>query len=158
MGANRRLAVFVTVLLASAPLVACTSPPDPTPVASPTSPSSAAPSSPPDEPDPELVADGDAEDNLAYFDFVNSALLTSGNPGGRPIIDNLVASGFDKSSMQVTADRTPRGSDVDSLQFSVRIADDCLIGHVDGAGYTSAVVPALETGSCLIGNTRAIDW
>jgi hypothetical protein len=159
MGANRRLAVCAALLLASATLVGCTGAPEPDPAPAVTA-STAGPSSAPVEnpADPELIAGGDAEANLPYFDFVNSKLLSGENPGGRGIIDNLTAAGFEKSAMQLTADRTPRGSDVDSLQFSVQLGGDCLIGQVDGAGYTSAVLPALESGSCLIGNTRAIDW
>ena len=160
MGTNRRLAAGAALLLACATLVGCTSAPetDPAPAASSSTDGPPSPSPVENLPDPELIAGGDAEDNLAYFDFVNSRILSGGNPGGRPIVDNLTAAGFDKSAMQVTADRTPRGSDVDSLQFSVQLGEDCLIGQVDGGGYTSAVLPALESGSCLIGNTRAIDW
>jgi hypothetical protein len=159
MGAIRTLAAVAAVLLASATLVACTGTPDPAPVASDystTSPSSSAEPKP--EPDPELVPAGDAEENSAYFDFVNSSFLADGNPGGQPIIDNLVSAGFDKTAMQVTPDRTPRGTEVDSLQFSVRMGEGCLVGQVDDSGYTSTVVPALGSGSCLVGNTRAIDW
>ncbi|HEU4808359.1 MAG TPA: hypothetical protein VFT01_08860 [Homoserinimonas sp.] len=160
MGAIRRCAVGALVVVASATLAACTDAPqqspEPTQV---TQPSSVSPAPEPEpEPDPVLDPDGTAEDNLRYFDFVNAKVLTGGNPGGQAIIDNLVAAGFDKSAMQVTADRTPRGTDVDSLQFSVRIGEECLIGQADGRGYISTLAPALESGSCLVGKTRAIDW
>jgi hypothetical protein len=160
MGLIRRCAVSTVIVLASATLVACTShpvsPPDPTSTVAP--PSSTPDADPAPEAEPELVPEGSAEENRPYFDFVNSAFLADGNPGGRPIIDNLVAAGFDKTAMQVTADRTPRGSAVDSVQFSVLIGEDCLIGQVDGSGYASTVAPALESGGCLLGKTRAIDW
>ena len=80
-------------------------------------------------PAPSLEPGGSASDNLPYFDSVNKAFL-GGNPmpGGRPIVDNLVAAGFDKSMMQVTPDRTAIGRDVDSVQFSVRFGDECLVG------------------------------
>src|SRR5690554_980159 len=139
MGAIRRCAVGALIVLASASLVACTGPdadPDPesTSVASPSSePSPEAEPEP--EPDPELVPDGSAEDNLPYFDFVNEKVLAEGNPGGRPIVDNLVDAGFDKGAMEVTADRTPLGSEVDSVQFSVLIGDDCLLGQAGAGGY-----------------------
>jgi hypothetical protein len=159
MGAIRRCAFGVLVLIASAPLVGCTdSPTDPSPASTSVG---ETPSSVPDaepEVDPELVPEGNADDNLPYFDFVNAAFLADGNPGGRAIIDNLVAAGFDKGAMEVTADRTPLGSDVDSLQFSVLIGDGCLLGQAGAGGYTSSVAPALESGTCLVGKTRAIDW
>src|SRR5690606_22103690 len=98
------------------------------------------------------------EENQAYFDFVAGAIAADGNPGGRAIVDGLVAAGFDKSAMQLTADRTPLGNAVDSLQFSVEFDTACLIGHIGGGGYTSVVAAPLENGGCLIGSTRAIDW
>lgn len=159
MGAIRRCAVGAVILLASATLVACTDTPAvpaPEPTSVGESPSSAPEPEP--EPDPELVAEGSAEDNLPYFDFVNAKFLADGNPGGRPIIDNLVAAGFDKAAMEVTGDRTPLGSDVDSVQFSVLIGTECLLGQAGAGGYTGTVASALESGTCLIGNTRAIDW
>jgi len=156
----RRYAISAVIVLASATLVACMNPSDspPAPTSTVESPSSTSSTEPTPERDPELVPGGSADDNLPYFDFVNSVFLADGNPGGRPIIDNLVAAGFDKAAMQVTADRTPRGSDVDSVQFSVLIGEDCLIGQAGGSGYASTVAPALESGGCLLGKTRAIDW
>jgi len=162
MGAIRRCVVGALIVLGAVTLVACTgtpsdNPSSETPAEAPSSPSSAAPQ-PVSTPDPVFEPDGSAEDNLPYFNFVNSQLLQNGNPGGRPVIDNLVAAGFDKSAMEVTADRTPLGRDVDSLQFSVRIGDECLIGQAGAGGYTAIVAPSLRTGGCLIGKTRAIDW
>ncbi|HEU4807836.1 MAG TPA: hypothetical protein VFT01_06200, partial [Homoserinimonas sp.] len=98
MGAIRRCTVGALIVLASATLVGCTDtpeePPEPTSVTE--SPSSAPEPEAEPEPDPELVSGGTAEENLPYFDFVNSTLLTDGNPGGRAIVDNLVTAGFDK--------------------------------------------------------------
>lgn len=157
---TRRCAVSAVIVLVSATVVACTSPSDspPEPTSTLAPPSSTPDAGPTPEAEPQLVPAGSAEDNLPYFDLVNSALLGDGSPGGRPIIDSLVAAGFDKTAMQVTADRTPQGSAVDSLQFSVQIGEHCLIGQADGSGYASTVAPALESGGCLLGKTRAIDW
>ena len=159
MGVIRQGAVVCLLAATAAVLVGCTGAPAPAepPHAASSSEAGPSPSASP-EPDPALVPDGTAGDNLPYFDFVNSALLDGGNPGGRAVIDNLIAAGFDRGAMEVTADRTPLGSEVDSLQFSVRIGDGCLIGQADGDGYTSVVADALESGSCLVGKTRAIDW
>ncbi len=119
-------------------------------------------SGPGDEPDPDptLQPSGTALANRAYFDFVNNRLLAvNSNPAGKAIIDNLVSAGFDKTAMQVTPDTTIvlRGP-ADSIEFSVRLYDDCLIGQFAGGAYHSIVGPILSDGGCLVGRTRPIDW
>lgn len=110
-------------------------------------------------PAPSYVPDGTAEANKAYFDSVNSALIKA-NPsvGGRTIIDTLVAAGFDKANMQLTPDKTTIGRDVDSVLFSVRTGESCLLGQRSGSEYTSSVQAALKNGTCLVGETRPINW
>ena len=80
--------------------------------------------------------------------------------GGRAFVDALTAAGFDKASMQVTADATTIGDPADSIQFSVLVAGECLVGQYGpkSEGYHGAVRPALGTGGCLVGRTRPIDW
>lgn len=111
------------------------------------------------ERDPELLPGGSALANRDYFDFVNERLLEqTPDARGTAIIDNLVAAGFEKAAMQVTPDATPGGLAVDSIEFSVLAGEDCLIGQVRGADYTSTIAPALSNGACLVGKTRTIDW
>jgi hypothetical protein len=101
-----------------------------------------------------------AEGNREYFDYVNQTTLAQ-NAGadGRTFVDSLVAAGFDKASMEVTADRTAVDLQADSIQFSVRFADGCLIGQSGQVtGYVSQTRNLLSTGRCLIGETRPIDW
>ena len=108
---------------------------------------------------PQLVPAGTARENLAYFNQINKDFLGSqASAGGRAIIENLVAAGFDKSAMQVTPDKTVNGYPADSIQFSVLLGDECLIGQSSGGKYGSVVAPALGTGQCLIGKTRQITW
>lgn len=108
-----------------------------------------------------LVSGGTAEQNLPYFDQVNKATLAA-KPGaqGRDFIDALVAAGFAKADMQLTVDTTTIGLKANSIQFSVRMGDTCLIGQngADAGGYSSMAVPVLASGSCLVGQTRPIDW
>lgn len=106
-----------------------------------------------------LDPDGTAEGNLAFFTSVVDAYLAA-NPeaGGRDIVDHLVGSGFDKANMEVTADTTAVGLDADNIQFSVRMNGTCLIGQNGNVGVHTATAPLLATGTCLVGNTRAIDW
>ncbi|MFF1879141.1 DUF6993 domain-containing protein [Leifsonia sp. NPDC058230] len=109
----------------------------------------------------ELHPQGSAQDNLPFFDQVNRATLAAHpNAVGRDFIDALVAAGFDKSSMQLTVDTTTIGLKANSIQFSVRMGDTCLIGQngADAGGYNSQVTAVLATGACLIGETRPIDW
>jgi hypothetical protein len=110
---------------------------------------------------PALVPGGTAAQNLPYFDQVNKATIAA-NPGaqGRAFIDGLVAAGFPKADMQVTADTTTIGLKANSIQFSVRLGQTCLIGQygADAGGYQSTTSAALATGGCLIGQTRPIDW
>lgn len=123
---------------------------DPVPTASPTASSA-----------PELHPEGTAADNLPLFTAVTRGVWESSErESGRAYIDALVAAGFDKTAMQVTPDRSTIGSTAESLQFSVRWGDECLIGQVGEAtgDPVTAILPGLSTGKCLIGQTRPIDW
>ncbi|GAA3868865.1 hypothetical protein GCM10022381_10250 [Leifsonia kafniensis] len=110
---------------------------------------------------PTLDPAGDAKANLAFFDHVSMGVLAANaEAGGADFINALSANGFDKTQMQVTFDRTAVDLAADSIQFSVRINDQCLIGQNGPAtqGYHSMVAPILATGMCLVGTTRQIDW
>ncbi|MCU1580731.1 MAG: hypothetical protein QOD27_1704 [Microbacteriaceae bacterium] len=121
--------------------------------------SSAPTPTPTPTPKPVYVSGGTAEQNKAYFDSVNSALITSnGTADGKTIVNTLVAAGFDKAAMQLTPDKTSIGVAADSVLFSVRLGDGCLIGQRGPAGYSSSIGPALTGGSCLVGKTRTINW
>ena len=62
--------------------------------------------------------------------------------------------------MQLTVDTTTIGLAANSIQFSVKLGDTCLVGQsgADAGGYNSMATPVLGNGGCLIGQTRAIDW
>ena len=109
---------------------------------------------------PQLVPDGSAKQNLDYFDSVNLELEkdTKGMPLGRDIIDNLVDAGFTKSHMEITPDRTAIDLAADTIEFTVRIDDNCLFGQYGDFDYRSVVLPVLDTGKCLVGKTRTISW
>ena len=155
---RRRSAGASVVLVAAAGLVLAGCVSSPPSVPSPTPSIAASPSETPAA-EPALDPSGTAEDNLAYFDLVNQRFLeTNPVPGGRPIIDNLVDAGLDRSAMQVTADTTAIGRAVDSIQFSVRMGDACLVGQASAAGYVGIVGPPVSSTSCLAGITRPIDW
>lgn len=128
----------------------------------PTALSTPAPSASPVVPsDPVLRPDLGAKQNLAYFDFVNRRTLAANpNADGKAFIDGLIAAGFAKADLQLTADRTSANLPADSIQFSARINGSCLIGQngKGSLGYHSIATTLLATGNCLIGNTRSINW
>ena len=150
-----------TTLVLAVLLAACTTsaetPDKPsTPMPVPTS-SASASAAPPAA--PTLNPAGTAAENQAFFDATMATLLASNSsPDGRTIIDTLVGAGFDKAAMEVTPDSTAIGLDADSVQFTVKFADACIVGQQGNVGYHSAVLPVLSTGKCLIGQTRTINW
>jgi len=109
-----------------------------------------------------LVPDGTATDNLALFTAVTAQVWGSDDRArGRAYVDALVAAGFPKDRMQVTADQSTVGRAAESMQFSVAWGDEeCLIGQVGTSTGepVTAVMPQLAGGRCLVGRTRPIDW
>ncbi|WP_382304224.1 DUF6993 domain-containing protein [Herbiconiux sp. UC225_62] len=162
-GKTRRSAALAVIPVAvSMLLAACTGgAPAPSGSGTPTPPPSATSTATgtPTAPAGQLNPEGSAADNQAFFDSVNQALIAS-NPaaGGVDFTSNLRTNGFDIAAMQVTPDTTTVGVAADSIQFSVHWGDDCLIGQYGQGHYKSIVAPALGTGACLVGQTRAIDW
>jgi hypothetical protein len=150
----------------TASLAACT----PGDTATPTPPAASSPaaapsaSSAPADSEPSaaaLVPDGTAADNLPVFAAVTAAVWATDDRGaGRAYVDALVQAGFDRSAMQVTHDRSTVGDPAESIQFSVRWGQECLIGQVGPATGepVTTVMPVLAEGTCLVGNTRPIDW
>ncbi|RXZ70458.1 hypothetical protein ESP51_09870 [Agromyces albus] len=160
----RRIGITATLAMAGVAIIfgvaGCTTQaPDPTPTPTTTAPS-ASPRPEPSAP-PALRPELSASENLGFFDSVGIAVVAA-NPGagGRDFIDALVAAGFDKSQMQVTADRTTVDLQADSVQFSVLFQGECLVGQYGpkSGGYHGVVRPVLGTGTCLVGQTRPIDW
>lgn len=150
------------VLLCAAVLASCTAVPDVDDVNPTGSATASATPTPTPDSGPELLADGTAADNLPLFAAVTAQVWASDHRAeGRAYIDALVAAGFTKDHMQVTADRTTVGNPAESLQFSVAWGtDECLVGQVGPSTGepVTVVVPQLAEGRCLVGSTRPIDW
>jgi hypothetical protein len=132
---------------------------DPMPVPTVPASSSPSPSSTP-RPGGAVLRPGEsAAANQQFFDKVNSEFRAAqGMSTSRAIIDNLVAAGFIKADMEVTSETTALNIPADSIVFSVKIEDDCLIGQFSAAGYKGDLAPVLGTGKCLVGLTLPIDW
>lgn len=149
----RRLAFFTLAAAASLVLTACQSS-APTPSPSEAGATSASPAA-----SAIFNPGGSAQDNKAFFDKVNEQTLAANEKASsKDLVNALSAAGFDKGAMQVTADKTPTGLDVDFVIVSVKMGNECLIGQRAVEGYASEVAPVLSTGECLIGQTQAIDW
>ncbi|MGV9768212.1 DUF6993 domain-containing protein [Microbacterium sp. NPDC003461] len=143
-------------------LAACAPEPEPAPTATTSpAPGTAAPTAPP-EADPVLVLDGSAEDNLPLFArIVDEVWQSERRAEGRAYIDALAAAGFDTSAMQVTRDESTVGNPAESILFSVRWGDECLVGQVgpETGEPVASVQEALGADRvCLLGETRPIDW
>ncbi|WP_181373549.1 DUF6993 domain-containing protein [Microbacterium sp. HMWF026] len=122
---------------------------------------SVAPSAAPTAAAPVLVPGGSAPQNLPFFAQVVSGVWSGPDQvSGRAYIDALTAAGFDKSAMQVTADYSTIGNAAESIEFAVRLGDQCLVGQVGPSigDPVTTVLPGLSSGGCLIGQTRTIDW
>lgn len=132
------------------------------PVDPPTSSGAGDPSSATDAPSSApaaLVPGGTAEENKPFFDATVTAQLAADTAStGQQIAAALVAAGFSASDMQLTSDTTSVGLDADSIQFSVRIGDACIVGQngSGSGGFTSAVLAPLATGTCLVGRSVPI--
>jgi hypothetical protein len=108
--------------------------------------------------DPELVVGGTAGQNRPFFEFVIGGLLESTPaPSSLGVIDALVAAGFDRAAMQVTADTTRVGNPADSILFSVLIDGQCLLGQVAQGAFESQLADVLGSGRCLVGRTLSLD-
>jgi hypothetical protein len=163
-GLVRSSSVLILGAVVAAGLISCSAPAQddsPSATASPSAAASASPT-PTATPDPVLVPEGTAADNLPLFAAVTAKVWASPDQvKGRAYVDALVAAGFAKDRMQVTADRTTVGNPVESLLFSVAWGDkECLIGQVGPStgDPVTEVMPQLAEGRCLIGETRPIDW
>jgi len=139
-------------------------PPAPVPTDSPSASPSATPTPRPTStavpgPGAILRPGGTAAQNQQFFDFVASGLFaSSGFTDGETIVNTLVAGGFDKAAMEITYDSTAIGLRADSVIFSARFSDRCLIGQFSPVGYVGIIAPILGTGKCLVGDTKVIDW
>ena len=157
--AGRRSRVALVAVATVGLLAGCV---HPSPSPSPSTLTSAAPTvspSPTVAADPVFLAGGSAEANKPFFDLVNGRLFAgNGSANGQAIIENLVKSGFMKADMQLTPDRTVGNLQADSVLFSVKIGQFCLLGQYGGGAFSSAVEPILTSGVCLVGATRVIDF
>ncbi|PPG38630.1 DUF6993 domain-containing protein [Rathayibacter sp. AY2B5] len=138
-------------------LSGCTSPSAPDPVVS----SSAAEAPAPAESAAPVafVPGGTTEQNLPVFEqTLRAAAEPDPEVSGSSVVDALVAAGFSRESMQLTADETSVGLDADSVQVSVKLGESCLIGQYGpkSGGVRTVIAAPIATGACLVGRTVPI--
>ncbi|MCC9204479.1 DUF6993 domain-containing protein [Arthrobacter sp. zg-Y769] len=111
----------------------------------------------PGEPGAAESAPGDAPAaHAAVIDALESELgkLADSDslPDGEAVAAAFAAAGFPAGSVEVSADRTPTGLEVDSIQAASVKDGDCIFGEVrDGSAYVT-VLPVLSGGGCFVGN------
>lgn len=164
MPSGRSVTAATAALALALALSACTAgSPSPTSSATaiPETTGSAQPSPTATEPaQPAFIADATAAENLPVFTAVVGAVwATPSQVTGRAYIDALVAAGFDRNAMELTPDVSTVGNPAESIQFSVRLTDNCLLGQVGPAtgDPVTIVAPILAEGRCLIGETVPVD-
>ena len=150
--------ILLLIALVVAAVLVQSSRPAPTPAPQPTSTGAAATEI--SVTPPPFVPGGTAQENFAYFNWVNKRTI-SANPavGSLDFVNGLTDAGFDRAAMQRTPDRTAIDLAADSVQFSVQAGEWCLIGQFgDGSdGYRSVVAPVVPGVGCLVGVTAPLD-
>jgi hypothetical protein len=110
-------------------------------------------SAPPDLPLTAFDASAPLQKNVDLFNRTATAVAASANPLGVDFTNALAAVGFDKSAMQITADRTTINAVAPAIVFAVKVDGKCLLGQYTPSNheYDHQVVSPISTGSCLIG-------
>lgn len=156
----RRLAALLAgPVLAAGLLAGCTAPAAPETTAS--SSAAEATAGAPAEPAPvALVPGGSAEENLPFFEqVIGGVVAADAEAPGLDVVDALVAAGFSKESMQLTADETSIGLDADTVLVSVKLGESCLLGQYGpkSDGVHAVVAAPIATGACLVGRTVPLE-
>jgi hypothetical protein len=72
-------------------------------------------------------------------------------PGTGQIRAVLIDAGFPSDSVEVTASRTPTGLEADAVEAAVAAGRNCIVTQLRDGNVTSAVLPVLADGRCLVG-------
>ena len=84
-------------------------------------------------------------------DALNTVTATDRKPGTERIRSVLIDAGFPPDTVEVTASRTPTGLDADAVEAAVTAGRNCIVAQLRGGVVTSAVLPPLADGRCLVG-------
>ncbi|MFJ6002434.1 DUF6993 domain-containing protein [Arthrobacter sp. NPDC092385] len=132
------------------------------PTPAPTSDSDSAPEQPADGTAPAAPPAAPAPDTDGVAAAVEASLrslagsqdsVTSGQVR-TAIEEGFTAAGLVPDAVEVSIDRTPTGLDVDAIQGAGRTGGTCVFGEVRESTVSVAVLPALASGQCFVGNQR----
>ncbi|MCQ2000502.1 DUF6993 domain-containing protein [Arthrobacter zhaoxinii] len=73
-------------------------------------------------------------------------------PDRSAVAGAFTAAGFPADSVEVSADRTPTGLEVDSIQAAAVQDGECIFGEVRNGSVSVTVLPVLSDGGCFVGN------
>lgn len=73
-------------------------------------------------------------------------------PDRSAVAGAFTAAGFPADSVEVSADRTPTGLEVDSIQAAAVQDGECIFGEVRDGSVSVTVLPVLSDGGCFVGN------
>lgn len=160
MTRNRAVRIALVLGGLAACLAGCTSPSAPGTVTSSSSSSAEAPAPAESTAPVAFVPGGTTEQNLPVFEqTLRAAAEPDPEVSGSSVVDALVAAGFSRESMQLTADETSVGLDADSVQVSVKLGESCLIGQYGpkSGGVRAVIAAPIATGACLVGRTVPVE-
>ncbi|PPF80233.1 hypothetical protein C5E02_06245 [Rathayibacter rathayi] len=157
MRLNRAARIALALSALTVCLGGCTAPEAPQPDTSTAAsqeavPESAAPAA--------YVPGGTTEQNLPAFEqTLRSAAEPDPGVGGSRVVQALIAAGFPRESLQMTADETSVGLDADSVQVSVKLGESCLVGQYGpkSGGVRAVIAAPIATGACLVGRTVPLE-
>ncbi|MHA7181128.1 DUF6993 domain-containing protein [Arthrobacter sp. MDB2-24] len=125
-------------------------------------PAEAAPAPADAEPAPSAVPSSPAADAPGIAAAVEAALRTvaesqdsvSSDQVRGAIEQGFADAGSAPEDVEVSIDRTPTGLDVDAIQGAGRTGGTCIVGEVREGAVSVAVLPALASGLCFVGDQR----
>ncbi|MBT2523140.1 hypothetical protein J7E80_19655 [Arthrobacter sp. ISL-28] len=84
-------------------------------------------------------------------DALGAVAAGTPRPGAEQIQQALTAAGVPAASLEISADRTPTGLDVDSMEAAAVRGKECVIGQIRNGKVTVTVLPVLANGKCFVG-------
>jgi hypothetical protein len=97
------------------------------------------------------------DERRLVFDAAVEPVTRTKAPKGRAFGAALAAAGFDPGTVQFTDEETAVGLQASGIEFSVLVDGTCIVGQWGAElGYTSAMVPPLASGSCLVGAVSSL--